>query len=188
MKKSKLLYLSQILFVIICFYSCKNKVLLYKDVGSDTLLTKTIVFPDNLYMLDSMNFCKIESFLTEKNKSNKIISIVDGNCPKCIFNQINNVDSFFNKTLNDNFQMIFVLNVSSEDSVFFMRNMQPLIKIKGILLWDNNYNFEEKNKLFTRDRNLRTFMIDRDSRIIQYGNPILNPNVISGYQEKISKK
>jgi hypothetical protein len=66
-----------------------------------------------------------------------------------------------------------------------MHNIQPLINADGIVLWDDNYHFESQNKLFTQYRNLRTFMVNSNNKIIQYGNPIIHPEVLSQYKEKL---
>ena len=182
------LYSLLVFFVIIVFTSCK-----YQDsnnnnnnITTDTLLTKTIIFPNSLLKLNGTQFQKIDSFKSEVEYKTKIISIVDGNCRKCIVNQLNNIDSIFNSILlDDDNLLIFILNVNKEDSAFFMRNLRPEIKATGIILWDSNYNFERQNNLFTVNRNLRTFMINNENKIIQYGNPIMNPDVIFEYQEKL---
>ncbi len=186
MKKS-VIYHPFVLFIIIFLTSCKNQ---HENknstIASDTLLTKTIFFPNSLLKLDGNQFQKIDSFIFEIEDKTKIISIVDGNCVKCIINQLNAIDSIFNSILHDDDNLlIFILNVNKEDSAFFMRNLRPEIKATGVILWDSNYNFERQNHLFTPNMNLRTFMINNENKIIQYGNPIMNPDVIFEYQEKL---
>jgi hypothetical protein len=155
---------------------------------ADSLLTKTIVFPNSLSRLVGNRVEKADSFKFEIEDKKKIISIVDGTCMKCIIDQLNVMDSTFNSILpDDNSLMIFILNVTRADSAYFMLNLQPSIRAAGILLWDNNYNFESQNNLFTTDSNLRTFMTDSEDKIIQYGNPIMNPGIISEYREKLTK-
>ncbi|MDA3780053.1 MAG: hypothetical protein PF487_07550, partial [Bacteroidales bacterium] len=82
-------------------------------------------------------------------------------------------------------KLIFILNVNKDDSAFFMQNFRSAIKTSGIILWDNNYNFERENELFSSNINLRTFMLNSENKIIQYGNPIINPDVIFEYREKL---
>ena len=174
--------------VIIIIASCKHQ---HSNSNSnnttlDTLLAKTIIFPNNLLKLNGTQFQRTDSFISEIKDKTKVISIIDGNCMKCIINQLNKIDSTFNSIiLDDDNLVIFILNVSTKDSVYFMRHLQPAIKATGIILWDNNYNFERQNNLFTPDVNLRTFMINKKNKIIQYGNPIMNPDVIFEYQEKL---
>lgn len=186
--KNNGLYFLLVFVVTIIFTSCNYQNSNNNKSDTDTLLTKKIIFPNSLLKLDGTQFHKIDTFITEIKDKTKIISIIDGNCIKCIINQLNKIDSTFNNILYDSDNiLIFVLNVNTEDSVYFMRNMQPAINASGAILWDNNYNFERENKLFTPDVNLRTFMINSENKIVQYGNPIMHPEVIFEYQEKLEK-
>jgi len=180
MRKS---FLTIIILLIITSISCNYKSTVKREKTSDTFLSKQIVFPKSLVKLDGLQGCKIDSVLGEIENTIKIISIVDGACPKCITNQLNYTDSLFSSIIeNEDVRLIFILNVFSEDSVYFMRYTQPYISAKGIIFWDNNYNFEQENKLFSPDENLRTFMIDKDNKIVVYGNPVLNKDIIVKYK------
>ena len=186
----KNIYLYSLLFfvVIVINASCKHQHSINNNNNTtDTLLTKTIIFPNSLLKLNGMQFQRTDSFISEIEDKTKIISIIDGNCMKCVVNQLNRIDSIFTSILpvNDDNRLIFILNVRKEDSAYFMRYLQPAIKATGIILLDNNYSFERQNHLFTPKVNLRTFMINDENRIIQYGNPIMNPDVIFEYQEKL---
>lgn len=177
------LFLSVLPFV---FFSCVNTKKSDDGGIADTLLSKTIIFPNSLIQLNGAEFQNINSFTTQNSGKTKIISIIDGACMKCIINQMNKLDSVFSNILIDSDNiMVFVLNVSKQDSTFFMRNLQPSINAKGFILWDNNFNFERENNLFTPDINLRTFMVNPENRIIQYGNPLMHPDVIWEYKAKL---
>ena len=89
--------------------------------------------------------------------------------------------------MQDDDLLVFILNVKQEDLDYFMQNLQPLIIASGTILWDSNYFFERQNNLLTTDRNLRTFMINDENMIIQYGNPIMNPEVTFKYKKLLSK-
>lgn len=173
-------------FSLLVFFSCVNDEKKAVNETSDTLLTKTISFPKSLIQLDGTKFQDIDSFITQNEGKTKIISIIDGTCMKCIINQMNEIDSTFGSILLDSDNiMLFILNVSKQDSTFFMRNLQPAINAKGIVLWDNNYNFERYNNLLTTNINLRTFMVDKHNKIVQYGNPLMHPEVIYEYMAKL---
>lgn len=150
------------------------------------------MFPDNLLKLNGTQFQDPDSFIYDIEDKTKIISIIDGDCIKCIVYQLNQIDSIFNNILfplpDDDNVLIFILNVHSEDSVYFIRYIQPAIKATGVILWDNNYNFERQNHILTRNVNLRTFMVNNENRIIHYGNPIMHPDVVSEYQDKLLSK
>lgn len=154
---------------------------------TDTIFSKTITFPDPLYLLENGKLLPIDSIKEEIAPKSKLISIVDGVCMKCIVGQLNNLDSLFNSIIIDQTSsiVVFILNVSPRDSAFFMKELLPYIHAKGILLWDNDYNFEKKNKLITRDINLRTFLVNDENRIILFGNPNYNPKILNTYQDSI---
>ncbi|TAJ11013.1 hypothetical protein DMA11_18425 [Marinilabiliaceae bacterium JC017] len=81
---------------------------------------KTISFPVSLKQLEVGKLNPIDSFLRESANRSKIISIVDGDCVKCIVNHLNALDSVFNSLIIPNTQqVVFVLNVSRKDSAFF---------------------------------------------------------------------
>ncbi len=152
----------------------------------DTLFSKKVRFPKDLKILNGKQFDSIDSFIVNSSKKNNIISIVDGNCAKCVVFHLNKIDSIFHSIVsNTNTQVVFVLNVSKEDSAFFMQNFQPLINVSGDILWDSNFYFEQFNDLLTPDINLRTFMTNKEGQIVQYGNPILHSDVIAGYREEL---
>lgn len=185
--RGKAVYLEFAFIVLVILSSCNYKDKKNSDFDTaDTLLTKTILFPDKLSLLKGNQFQKIDSLRGVIKHKKKVISIVDGTCMSCIISQLNVMDSTFNSILSDDSALIFILNVSKADSAYFMLNLQPAIKATGVILWDDNYNFERHNNLFTTDSNLRTFMTNREDKIIQYGNPVMNPDLISKYQEKVT--
>ncbi len=180
-----MIMITTIVAIITNTVSCNNHDK-HANTASDTLLYKKITFPDSLFLLDDLMLKKPDSLIMQIRNKTKIISIIDGDCVKCIVMQLNKLDNIFNSILsNNNGVYITILNVRKQDSAYFMHNIQPLIDANGIILWDDNYHFESQNKLFTKHRNLRTFMISANNKIIQYGNPIIHPEVLSQYKEKL---
>lgn len=183
-------FFKSVLFVIILFIlpvyfsSCKKP---YKNniTKEDTLYSKIISIPNNLYLFEGNNLKNADSIIKVIKDKIKVISIVDGNCIKCVIDQINRVDSIFKKILPYDAYMVFILNVKREDSAYFIYNYSPEINVSGVILWDNNYNFERYNRLFTPDIHKRTFMVDKNNRIIEYGNPAINSKIIYRYLEKL---
>ncbi len=160
-----------------------------KNSRTDSLSSKVISFPKELFILENSQLRQSDSLIHQLNNKLKIISIIDGNCVKCIIKQLNKIDSIFNSILSHkNGVYITVLNVSKQDSAYFMFNIQPLIKAKGIVFWDGNHFFESSNKLITSHVNQRTFMVDSTNRIIQYGNPVIHPEVLEEYRCKLQKR
>ncbi len=173
-------------FLLIGIFASCNYERSNKNDALDPLLVKTISFPNSVLELSGNHLRKIDSFLVETKNQEKIISIIDGNCMKCIINQLNKIDSIFASIIpDDDVLMLFVLNVHKEDSASFMLNMQPAIKAKGRILWDDAYNFELENDLLTTDLNKRTFMVNKDNKVIQFGNPIISPDAVFEYKKKM---
>ncbi|MDD4384400.1 MAG: hypothetical protein PHD06_04395 [Bacteroidales bacterium] len=177
------------LFSFVLFCSCNSSFKNETESNTiDTLLARKITFPTKLSYLKSNSFYPIDTLLTRFESEIKVISIVDGSCMKCITNQINRLDSLFTmefQNFNDT-KLIFVLNVSMYDSSFFMRNLYPEIRTSGALLWDNSYHFERENRLFTQNEYLRTFMVDAENRIVVYGNPLMNPELLDEYKKRFN--
>lgn len=155
-----------------CIQSIRNR-----DSDVNAWLGKTISFPRELKQLKDTMFYSLDIFEKENNNKNMIVSIVDASCLKCIFRQINITDSLFSiKFVNDtNNVMVFVINVQSLDSLSFKANLLRETRTEGVILWDNNFNFERENDLFTRDLNQRTFMMNPNNKIVQVGNSLLYP-------------
>lgn len=152
----------------------------------DTLLGKHVVFPNSLFLLQDGGFIPVDEVLPSIEGKTKIVSIVDGTCMKCIVTNMNVLDSLFHTIILDSDQqMVFILNVSSADSAHFMRNLQPAISVQGMVLWDNSFNFETVNALFTPNLSLRTFMLSPSDSIVMYGNPLINPDLLHGYMANL---
>ena len=186
--RNKIIYFGLFFSALIFLASCKNQGKGNNGIGQDTLLAKTISFSDRLSILDDSQFKNINLLRPEIVNKKKIVSIIDGTCMSCVINQLNKVDSTFKTILTDDQSvMIFILNVNKADSSYFMLNLQPSIKAAGVILWDNNYNFERENKLFTSNSFLRTFMTNEKDKIVLVGNPVMNPDIISEYQAKLKE-
>lgn len=152
------------------------------ETVSDTLLGKHVVFPNNLLLLSNASLTPAHEYMTSIEGKAKIVSIIDGDCMKCIVTNMNVLDSLFRTViLGSDQQMVFILNVSPTDSAYFMRNLQPTIRVQGLVLWDSCYSFETANELFTSDINQRTFMLSPSDSIVMYGNPLFNPNLLHEY-------
>lgn len=181
-------YLSLFCITLILFSRCNNVSSFQNSqkLSSDTLLYREIFFPSDMSVMEGYGFHKTDSL--NHLKQNKIISIIDATCVKCIYDQLNKMDSIF-QTINHtkNSLVIFILNVPASDSAYFILNIRPSIKAKGIILLDNRYAFEGRNNLFTTEASLRTFLTNNENKIILYGNPIANPALIPLYRNRMAE-
>ncbi len=181
--KKELVRFLQFSFVLFLSVSCTPR-----EKVQDEWIGKKIIFPKTLLQLKDGRCCSLATFTQKLKGKKKIITIIDANCRKCIIGQLNKIDSLFiplqesKKT-----EMIFVLNINSADSLYFMTNMYPAIKAKGILLWDNGYHFETENAIFTEKITKRTFLLDENNKIIQVGNPLFEPELLTAYKKLLEE-
>ncbi|MCH7411055.1 hypothetical protein MM239_16740 [Belliella sp. DSM 111904] len=128
-----------------------------------------------------------DSILDQFIHKKKIVSIVDGVCMKCVINDLNQADLMFREITKENTlaQTIYVLNVPPADSAYFLRHFEPSIDVKGLILWDHGYTFENTNDLLTADRNLRTFLLDENNFIKFFGHPLYNSKLIEKYKSDL---
>ncbi|QLH34206.1 MAG: hypothetical protein HWD62_19010 [Cyclobacteriaceae bacterium] len=116
--------------------------------STDEWIGKKIQFPKELMLLENTTLVPIDNFEKQHLNSSKIISIVDVTCSSCILGQLNRTDSLFQTLLDQDSDIIFILNVNKADSASFMVSLQPLINVKGYILWDSNFHFETLNDVF----------------------------------------
>lgn len=182
MKKSYI-YLFGIVvsLAIMCFFFIR------KD--RESWLNKTIVFPQSLLVLDDYKFYSSDVFLGEVNTRPIVISIVDASCMKCVVTNINITDSIFYNAFKVNevvADLVFVLNISKGDSALFLSNIYPNLKVKGTILWDNSFQFETVNNLFTSEMSDRTLLVDANDRVRLVGSPLYNSGILEEYIEIIN--
>jgi len=158
-----------------------------REVFFPEWLGKEVVFPSELQQLKDKKPTAINDFLTTNEGKNKIISIIDASCAKCIMGQLNKIDSLFsgiahkdNKTT-----MVFVVNFYEQDFDNFMLTLYPMIKARAVILWDKDYFFETKNDIFTPKLNGRTFMLNANNEIVLVGSPLFNDGILQEYEKLV---
>lgn len=171
------------LLTIFLLLSCGDK--RDKITGMGEVNRPPVKFNEELKLLADGKLYTSESIVKNHMGKKKIISIVDGVCMKCVLYELNEADKIFQKITKTNKlgQVIYILNVTPLDSAFFLRHLEPSIKVQGLLLWDNSYCFERTNDLLTANRNQRTFLLDERNNIILFGNPLYNPKLIEEYKK-----
>ena len=154
-----------------------------RGLERDSIVTayreKKVEFPDKLMILEESGLVTSALKITEFESKNTIVSIVDGSCMSCVINQLNHVDSVLTNVFSkDQVKIYFVLNVPSGDSSYFMINLRPAIDVQSTILWDSDYTFERTNDLITSDLNRRTFLLNSEMKIVEYGNPVWKPGIV----------
>ena len=164
--------------MIVLFSSCSKQKI--NDAPEDV---NTVTFKNNLRQLSNGVLYESDSVLELLNGRKKIVSIVDGVCMKCVINDLNYADEVFQEIIGSNNlnKVVYILNVPSADSLYFLKHFEPSINVKGIVLWDNSYSFEKLNGLLTADKSYRTFLIDENNQIKLAGSPLYDSELMSNY-------
>lgn len=186
MSRRRLILLFLVLEVSM-LYSCSSSDSSYIESG---FMADTVSFPISLKHLSNGVLSPPDSALGKLKGKKKIVSIVDGVCMKCVFNDLNHADLAFQKLFvaDDKNQVVFILNVLPEDSAFFRKHFESGIDVKGVILWDGSYDFEKSNKLLNPDKKYRTFLLDEENRIVLIGNPLSDPKLTEKYDAILQEK
>lgn len=177
-------------FIILTNISCKGRAEsneIRKIVAQQ--MGKEIVFPKQLRELKNTKFRTIDSLEKEVENKVKIVSLIDATCVKCIYNNMNKLDSLVNNLFEPKAGLvkIFILNFSKQDSARFINDLYPLISSNAYLLWDRDYSFERENDILVDKVGLRTFLLDRSNKIATIGNPLFYPSVLNVYKEQVEE-
>lgn len=148
---------------------------------------KRMVFSEELKLLKNNNIYSLDCFIKSSKNKNKIISIIDASCSRCILGQLNKIDSLFAGILKEDYnaELVFILNVDDRDFKSFMVALYPLITSNAPILCDNKFRFETSNNIFTSDLSKRTFLVNKKNEIILVGNPLYSTDLLIEYKNKI---
>lgn len=157
--------------------------------AADSMYTKEIHFPNTLAVLEDEQISSLSGFSQFNQGKKKLISIIDVTCASCILSELNPLDSLFWREFDHtSIEMIFVLNIPRRDSIYFSLNFRKNINARSLLVWDSNFDFERANNLFSPYRDLRTFMIDEKNRLIVFGNPLYDRNLLDEYKRRAGQR
>lgn len=76
-------------------------------------------------------------------------------------------------SLNENVGFLFFLQTEKTDEIDFLQKWD---KFTLPIFWDPSGSFDKTNNLPTKEE-YRTFLLDRDYKVLAIGNPINNPNI-----------
>lgn len=148
----------------------------------DTIIGRTIHFSDSLLFWTDGQLQNIENFRNRIKGIYKIIYIIDGTCPKCIFETLNQTDSLFYKLgFTNEFERVTIVNSGNTSLRDVARELIPLIRIKTNILLDRNFNFEKENKLLSPNLADRCYLLNESDKIILSGNPLYYKKKQSDY-------
>lgn len=144
---------------------------------------KEISFPDSIYKISNSIIEILKENPLSSNKY-KILSVISGECEKCI------IDAkewcVFIDSISDHAKFDFVPVFVTSDYHQFIKSyykrlpscFEPYLDVhfKFIL----NYNLPE-------NWSMRTFLLDKNNRVMIIGNPIHNHNIRKLYLKKLSR-
>ena len=159
---------------MIFLQSCKN-IDKKPDSGLKSFLGSTIVVPQNMeYEFDRL----------VKNSTNVIVIILGlEDCNECslknisIFKHYNSIFSLYNTNI------VLITERSNQEEITMLLNKMD---INYPIIYDDNYEFINKNKLMT-DPILYTFVINAKKEIIWIGSPITDSKTWDLFYKLIQK-
>lgn len=172
---------------IFCLLSCSSG---DRNNKKSDFIPDVITFSKSLKYLSDGDLIELEYAMGKLLENKKIVSIVDGVCMKCVINDLNDADLAFQELVGkgNQSQVVFILNVPPTDSLYFRTFFEPMIDVKGIILWDSSYDFEKLNKLLSPDKKNRTFLLDEENQIMLFGSPQFDQKLNEQYKEIIHGK
>ncbi len=145
---------------------------------------KRLYYPDSLTFYRDNNLIKSDSLLSTKDK--KIITVISGNCSKCVIAIRDWIPYYQNMKINgygDNL-IILVENVTPK---YFWEFYADSIPSDLIFIFDNKCVFSEQNKL-PKNKSLNTFLVDQNNKIQLIGNPVYDKELGALYLRELQKK
>lgn len=142
---------------------------------------KEIAIPDSVFAIkDTIPVILKKDPLNPKKL--KIITLIPANCEKCIFDVY--AWCSFLDSINKSSSVDFIPIFKTSDPNQFVKLYLPILPY-GIEPYLDSYNkFLTKYRL-PNDLRFRTFLLDKNNKIILLGNPIYSSNIKSLYIKKI---
>ncbi len=155
-----------LLFAMFFLCFCTNNNLSH-DIKINT--GKQIKFPDSLVNLLG----------DEQNTGLRIVSYINGNCPKCLFD----LKKWMEMKAKYQLKLIFVINTEDKVRLDYFIKKEDL-QISYFL--DSTNSFILSNELPSNPL-LQTFLLDKNDKILLMGNPLYNRDLFQLYQTEVAK-
>jgi hypothetical protein len=110
-----------------------------------------------------------------------IIHLEAEDCIPCSLNKVTLLDYY--KEDFKRFNTGIVLIIKEDDNKEQIKNLFAEMKIKHHLYFDRNDYLLENNPIISANPLCRTFIIDKNMKVIWIGSPITNTKSIEGYRE-----
>lgn len=172
--------------IILCSYSCIKKSNINESRNSDTeknLIHRYVYFPDSIhvYRNTKINVYKSEEYLSSPFK---LFVYIDGDC-SCSIMQFDKWMTYIEEIYSNNKNVLIIFIVSTiRPSVTINPLTIKQSKANFLIIWDKDHYISSKNRL-PNDPNYRTFLLDKENKILLYGCPIFNEKIKEFYDLKI---
>lgn len=155
--------------MFIVFASCSNG-----NKHSDDYLDKTIVFPDDLEIYNSI-LQKSDFLSGSKSSQLKIFTVINVSCATCIL-KLDKWESFLSEMKECSRKVLLIPVCTSEDKfemIKFLFENNRVGKVSYPLLLDSTGSFIKLNKQqFTDDMQGIAVLTNSDNKVLLTGNPI----------------
>jgi hypothetical protein len=143
-----------------------------------------VFFSDSLYLINkSDNMLVLDTLLGRQNESFKIVNIINGECGKCM-SYLKEWKRIIDKYKTINIKFIFIVNTS--DTAYFNKFIYPEINLQIPFYIDMEKKFVKTNNLDYPDDRIKTFLLDKNNKIIFMGNPTWSREIELLYDKVIS--
>ena len=161
-------------FFMLFFLSCKKDSKIEKDIKE--LVGREIVFPEGGQIITCAEHL---SFDVLTHKKIKIVSYFDYfECTSCSMDLINAVNSKIKK-LDNNVTFIGIIYNKDEKTI---HKMFDTLNISAPILYYSTEIFGEKNDLKNRTARCKTFLLDKNNKIVLVGETINNKKLETLYR------
>ncbi|MBS3777540.1 MAG: hypothetical protein KGY70_20270 [Bacteroidales bacterium] len=176
-----------LLLLVFTFVSCNLKVNNkrdFKELVNKYRNKKLItIIPDSVFY--NKEYIAFDQTNLSNNSNLKIITYIDGRCHECIksFKQWKNLIKIAQKNIN--FNILFYVktnNVNEFKKYYYPKSLHNY----PIIIVENN-NILKKNNLTDFD-DPKTFLLDKNNKIILIGNPLHGDKLMKLYKQEINKR
>lgn len=173
------------LVIIMISLSCSNQADEFNYISTlvKEMTGREIIFPDSLSAPGGYS-CSLFKGEAETEKY-KIVSIISGECMKCVYQLAQWESDFFPLTDENHVTYVFIL--TNMDIGYYQEVISTGLSINRYIYFDQENLFMKLNRLVNTDERFHTFLLDRSNRIKVIGNPLYNKELKELYLKKLNE-
>lgn len=165
-----------VFLLCVAFCSCNNEERMIREIKE--LSGREIIFPSGYVSLSSDKSLSVDSLLRQNIK---IVSYIDNlQCTSCGVKMLHTwIDDVFN--IDSTVSYVIIVQTQHKKSLF--ENIEAMRLTRPLMYYDTSI-FGDVNKLDVLARN-KTFLLDKDNKIILVGEPWNNSKLARLYSQTI---